>query len=230
MVKNLLAMQGSIPGSGRSPGGGHGNTLQSSCLEKPRDRGTWWTTVYGVAKSQTRLKQLSTHTPLNVKVKRSEGRQSCSQNVTCQWSYRSLGWTVAKIKKKKRMKECTLVKNRMWSHWLPFICLKSLWTQWLCHKKELFFCDEEEKVLIKITTSHIKIACKVQGMSNEELGSIFDGLVRLRYFKKRIMNSKAKQIHLIRNGEDAVLPPFSLPTWNCTTIPKWRKNTDSIKC
>ena len=44
VVKNLLAMQetGSIPGSGTSPGGGHGNPLQYSCLENPMDRGTWW--------------------------------------------------------------------------------------------------------------------------------------------------------------------------------------------
>ena len=34
----------SIPGLGRSPGGGHGNPLQYSCLEKPMDRGTWWAT------------------------------------------------------------------------------------------------------------------------------------------------------------------------------------------
>ena len=52
---------GSIPGSGRSPGGGHGNPLQYSCLENPMDRGAWWAAVYGVAKSQTRLKQLSSH-------------------------------------------------------------------------------------------------------------------------------------------------------------------------
>ena len=51
---------GSIPGSGRSPGGGYGNPLQYSCLEKPTDRGTWWATVLGVVKSQTQLKQLST--------------------------------------------------------------------------------------------------------------------------------------------------------------------------
>ena len=42
-------------------GEGHGNPLQYSCLENPMDRGTWWATVHGVAKSQTRLKQLSTH-------------------------------------------------------------------------------------------------------------------------------------------------------------------------
>ena len=53
---------GSIPGSGRSPGGGHGNPLQYSCLEHPMDRGAWWATVYGVAKSLAQLKWLSTHT------------------------------------------------------------------------------------------------------------------------------------------------------------------------
>ena len=51
---------GSIPGLGRSPGGGRDNPLQYSCLENPTDRGTWWVIVHRVAKSQTRLKQLST--------------------------------------------------------------------------------------------------------------------------------------------------------------------------
>ena len=46
---------GSIPGLGRSLGGGHGNPLQCSCLENPMDRGAWRATVHGVAKSQTRL-------------------------------------------------------------------------------------------------------------------------------------------------------------------------------
>ena len=49
---------GSIPGSGRSPGEGNGNPLQYSCLENPMDRGAWWTTIHGVAKSQTRLTSL----------------------------------------------------------------------------------------------------------------------------------------------------------------------------
>ena len=55
LVKNLLANagdmrdEGSIPGSGRSPGGGHGNPLQYSCLENPIDRGAWGATVYGIA-------------------------------------------------------------------------------------------------------------------------------------------------------------------------------------
>ena len=46
---------GSTPGSGRSPGEGNGNPLQYSCLENPMDRGAWWATVHGVAKSCTRL-------------------------------------------------------------------------------------------------------------------------------------------------------------------------------
>ena len=46
---------GSIPGWGRSPGGGHGNPLQHSCLENPVDRGAWWATVHGVIMSWTRL-------------------------------------------------------------------------------------------------------------------------------------------------------------------------------
>ena len=40
-------------------GEGHGNPLQCSCLENPRDGGAWWTAVYGVAQSRTRLKRLS---------------------------------------------------------------------------------------------------------------------------------------------------------------------------
>ena len=52
VVKNLPAsatsirVMGSIPGSGRSPGKGHGNPLQYSCLENPMDRGAWWATVH----------------------------------------------------------------------------------------------------------------------------------------------------------------------------------------
>ena len=62
MVKNLPAnagYTGSIPGSGRFPGGGNGNPLLYSCLENPMDREAWWAIVHGVAKSQTGI---STHT------------------------------------------------------------------------------------------------------------------------------------------------------------------------
>ena len=56
-VKNLAGTAGdtrdagSIPGSGRSPGEGHGNPLEYSCLENPTDRRGWWATVHGVTKS-----------------------------------------------------------------------------------------------------------------------------------------------------------------------------------
>ena len=53
---------GSIPGSGRPPGGGHGGPLQYSCLQKPMDRGARRAAVYKAAKSQRRLKRLSAHT------------------------------------------------------------------------------------------------------------------------------------------------------------------------
>ena len=67
MEKNPLASAGdvrdvgSIPGLGRSPGGGHGNPLQYSCLENSMDRGAWWATAHGVTKSQTPTKQPSMH-------------------------------------------------------------------------------------------------------------------------------------------------------------------------
>ena len=56
VVKNLTANAedlrdaGSIPQSGRYPGGGHGNPFQYSCLGNPMDRGDWWATVPGVTK------------------------------------------------------------------------------------------------------------------------------------------------------------------------------------
>ena len=65
VVKNLPANTGDvrdlglIPGLERSPGGGHGNSLQCSCLKNPMDRGAWWATVHRVAKCQTQLKWLS---------------------------------------------------------------------------------------------------------------------------------------------------------------------------
>ena len=66
MVKNLPAnagdagYMGSVPGLGRSPGGGCGNSLQYFCLENSLDRGGLWAIVHGLANSQIQLKQLST--------------------------------------------------------------------------------------------------------------------------------------------------------------------------
>ena len=74
-------------GSGRPPGGGPGNPLQCSCLENPMDRGAWWATVHGVAKSQTRLKGLQhtctwSHIHVKVKVK----SPSCVRLLVTPWT------------------------------------------------------------------------------------------------------------------------------------------------
>ena len=67
MVKNPSANAGdprdadSISRSERSFGGGRGDFFQYSCLETPINRGAWQATAHGVPKSQTRLKQLGTH-------------------------------------------------------------------------------------------------------------------------------------------------------------------------
>ena len=64
VVKDAPANPGDLrelglnPGSGRSPGGGNGNSLQYSCLENPMGRGTWW--VHRITKSWKRLKSHST--------------------------------------------------------------------------------------------------------------------------------------------------------------------------
>ena len=95
VVKNPPANtggSGSISGLGRSPGKGNGNSLQSSCLEKP-----WWATVHGVAKSQT---QLSAHTHI---LSRAGNRDSvflhtAGRNVTCSDSGEDILGTASKIK------------------------------------------------------------------------------------------------------------------------------------
>ena len=71
---------GLIPGLGRSPGGGHGNPLQYSCLGTPMDSVAWWATGYGVAETWTQLKQLST--------------QACVLVIQAQETYLGVpGWT-----------------------------------------------------------------------------------------------------------------------------------------
>ena len=85
MVKNPPANQetGSIPGSGRSLGGGNGNPLQCSCLENPVDRGAWWATAHGVAKELDATWQLknNSNSPSITVILR--GPTSAVQQVIC---------------------------------------------------------------------------------------------------------------------------------------------------
>ena len=94
---------GSISRWGRSPGGGHGNPLQDSCLEDPMDRGAWWATVHRATKNQTQLKCLSTHALSEcdswscfshlagkMKMRQMEGRKQSQENhreVRTFWQY-----------------------------------------------------------------------------------------------------------------------------------------------
>ena len=67
MGKNPSAKAGnirdpsSIPGLGRSPGAGHGNPLQYSCLDNPMDRGAWWAAVTRIAKSLGFMSEATEH-------------------------------------------------------------------------------------------------------------------------------------------------------------------------
>ena len=66
----------SIPGSGRSPGGGHVNPLQYSCLGNPMDRGVWWATVHRVTNNWTRMKWFSSQTKALIFIQVIKGRSS----------------------------------------------------------------------------------------------------------------------------------------------------------
>ena len=72
-----------IPGSGRSPGGGHDNPLQYSCLDNLKDRETWKATVHRVAKSGILLKQLSMHAHWWLSGK--ESACQCRSRRFCPW-------------------------------------------------------------------------------------------------------------------------------------------------
>ena len=75
VIKNLpanaedLRDAGSIPGSGRSARGGHGNPLQYSSLENPTDRGAWQVMFHRIARSRTLLKWLNMHVCMNETIK-----------------------------------------------------------------------------------------------------------------------------------------------------------------
>ena len=64
-MQETMGDTGSIPGLGRSPGGGHSNPFQYSCLENPMDTGVWQSMGHSVPKSQTQLKQHRNSTIIN---------------------------------------------------------------------------------------------------------------------------------------------------------------------
>ena len=76
---SLSRNRGSIPGPGRSPGRGHSNPLQSSCLENPRDRGARQATVHWVTKSQKWREWFNTHTTCQALCKAQGERKSAEQ-------------------------------------------------------------------------------------------------------------------------------------------------------
>ena len=104
---------GSIPGSGWSPGGGHGNPWQCSRLENPMDKGTWQATLHSVMQSRTRLKQLSTHAHTHTHtsfLKCSDwtfcpylshilSRKHCVAHIPCSWGWcqHSAWWQVREV-------------------------------------------------------------------------------------------------------------------------------------
>ena len=89
-VKNLpadsgdLRDAGSIPGLGRSPGGGSGSPLPYSFLENPMDRGAWRGTVHRLAKSRTQLKRLSRHVRVGERWRNLMGNRN--KKPQCIWS------------------------------------------------------------------------------------------------------------------------------------------------
>ena len=113
MVKNPPANAGDtrdvspIPGLGRSPGGGHGNPLQYSCLENSMDRGTWWVTVHGVKNSGTWLNvfvHAHTHTYTHAHTNDRKGigcknpdmedwfLENCRRMALLNWPWKKLQW------------------------------------------------------------------------------------------------------------------------------------------
>ena len=100
---------GLIPGSERSPGGGNANSLQYSCLENFVDRGAWWTTVHGVAKSQTWLNHWAcacTHTYTHTRAK-----QIDKQGTFFFWLKSTLFLELLLVKGGQRELWCVLVED-----------------------------------------------------------------------------------------------------------------------
>ena len=118
VVKNPPANAGDtdwIPGSGRYPGEGSGNSFQYSCLGNPVDRGAWWATIHGVAKSQTRLSDFTFTF---------NGGRRVWIVVGEQWKS-SLGW------------ETNVSKGESWVHLMPPRNWVIWWLKWVHCRNEV---------------------------------------------------------------------------------------------
>ena len=123
---------GSVPGLGRSPGEGHGNPLQYSCLDNPMDLGAWLAIVHRITKSQTWLKRLSTH--IQHRVGQREWKERIESSIETFWS-REAGdssevdsetealWEVWPCPKQLFGKEGV---SQSWSKWLSYLSFGAL--------------------------------------------------------------------------------------------------------
>ena len=118
----------SIPGSGRSPGGGHGNPLLYSCLENPMDRGAWRAIGHGLAKTQT---WLSDSTAIAIQGYSPRERQS----IVCKAKTVSKKYWGLNIKKFKHKQLFSVILNIL--HLERKIPLKSQSSNTGCHKYSL---------------------------------------------------------------------------------------------
>ena len=116
-------------------GEGHGNPLQCSCLENPRDRGTWWAAVYGVAQSRTWLKRLSSSSSISQRQKWIWGR-SIVNNDDFIYFY----FLEKEITQFQKVQSCFKVKTPfttpttvLCTEWVPELC-------WVKEKKVDRFC------------------------------------------------------------------------------------------
>ena len=98
---------GSVPGSGRSPGGGRDNPLQYSCLENPMDRGAWWATVHSVTKNWTQLSNQHLHFPQVTPFYREESKYFGELRYFCKVT-KSLSESESR----------SVVSNSLWPQWL----------------------------------------------------------------------------------------------------------------
>ena len=86
VTTNIFSFEGHVVSAAfiqlqQPQGEGNGNPLQCSCLENPRDGGAWWAAVYGVAQSQTRLKQLSSSSSSSSHNEQTNGHSLCSKKM-----------------------------------------------------------------------------------------------------------------------------------------------------